>query len=51
MEYDRNTILEVVRLIGDGKNWDALELLKRETTDEGALHAIDMAQFEVELPF
>ena len=47
----REHLVEVVRMIGDGKNWDALEILRRNVDDEGLRHAIEMAQFKVEMPW
>jgi hypothetical protein len=48
---DRAHIIESVRLIGEGKHWDALEILRRNVDDEGVRQAIELAQFKVEMPW
>lgn len=47
----RHEMSEVVRLLGEGKVWDALEILRRATADGEMKRDIDMAQFRVELPW
>lgn len=48
---DRAHIIEAVRLIGEGKHWDALEILRRNVDDVGVRQAIELAQFKVEMPW
>ena len=47
----REDFVEAVRLIGEGEVSDALEILRRNVDDEGLRHAIEMAQFKVEMPW
>lgn len=47
----RDDMSEAVRLLGEGKVWDALEILRRATANTGMKHEIDMAQFKAELPW
>lgn len=48
---ERAHIVEAIRLIGDGKHWDALEILRRHVNDDGVRNAIELAQFKVEMPW
>lgn len=42
---------EVVRLIGEGQSWDALETLRRNVDNDDLKYAISAAQIEVQKPW
>ena len=48
---DREHIIEAVRLIGEDKTTDALELLLHNAADDGVKNAIELALFKVEMPW
>jgi hypothetical protein len=54
MIFDRDTYLclkEVVRLIGEGQSWDALEVLRRNVDNDDLKYAISVAQIEAKKPW
>lgn len=51
IEIAEADIIEAVRLIGEGKHWDALETLRRSVDDTAVRNAIEVAQFKVEMPW